>query len=217
MFINQKGPPLLHFSALCDIFRKKIFFRKFQVFFQKNVLRFLSLSYSADLRRSRLVYHFFHQLTKRVTPRKVTADKIWPMRCPTGRSTEIIPQLYPIFGFICSFWGRNVSEFFSTLAHHNIGANVYSDGSCQNATAFQEGSRYLWPDHSFETVRIDEEMIFFSAFSYFAHIRKKILDGLFSCTRHLLYKQKMRALKLPAYKNTECPRCFNSVHGHSSN
>ena len=52
---KSKRVPLLHFSALCDIFRKKIFFRKLQVFFQKNVLRFLSLRYSADLRRSRLV------------------------------------------------------------------------------------------------------------------------------------------------------------------
>ena len=36
-------------------FPNEFFFRKFQVFFQKNVLRFLSLRYSADLRRSRLV------------------------------------------------------------------------------------------------------------------------------------------------------------------
>ena len=52
---KSKRVPRLHFSALCDIFRKKIFVEKFQVFFQKNVLRFLSLKYSADLRRSRLV------------------------------------------------------------------------------------------------------------------------------------------------------------------
>ena len=52
---KSKRVSLLHFLALCDIFRKKIFFRKFQVFFQKNVLRFLSRRYSADLRRSRLV------------------------------------------------------------------------------------------------------------------------------------------------------------------
>ena len=37
-------------------FPKKKNFRKFQVFFQKNVLRFLSLRYSADFRRSRLVF-----------------------------------------------------------------------------------------------------------------------------------------------------------------
>ena len=53
MLINLKGSPLLHFSALCDIFRKKIF-SKFSSFFQ-IVLRFLSLRYSADFRRSGLV------------------------------------------------------------------------------------------------------------------------------------------------------------------
>ena len=36
-------------------FLKEKIFRKFQVFFQKKVLRFLSLRYSADFRRSRLV------------------------------------------------------------------------------------------------------------------------------------------------------------------
>ena len=56
---KSKRVPLLHFSALCDIFRKKFFFRKFQIFFpKKNVLRFLSLRYCADLRRSRLVLLF---------------------------------------------------------------------------------------------------------------------------------------------------------------
>ena len=51
---KSKRVPLLHFSALCDIFRKN-FFSKISSFFPKNVLRFLSLRYSADLRRSRLV------------------------------------------------------------------------------------------------------------------------------------------------------------------
>ena len=32
VFINQKGSPLLHFSALRDIFRKKIFFENFKFF-----------------------------------------------------------------------------------------------------------------------------------------------------------------------------------------
>ena len=36
MFINQKGSPLLHFSALCDIFRKK-FFSKIPSFFPKKM------------------------------------------------------------------------------------------------------------------------------------------------------------------------------------
>ena len=50
-YLNKsKKVPLLHFSALCDIFREKI-----SSFFQKNVLRFLSLRYSADFRRSRPV------------------------------------------------------------------------------------------------------------------------------------------------------------------
>ena len=63
MFGNQKGSPLLHFSALCDIFRKKKFFRKFQVFFQKNVLRFLSLRYSADFRSPVLFFKFCQNST----------------------------------------------------------------------------------------------------------------------------------------------------------
>ena len=60
VFINQKRSPLLHFSALCNIFPKENFFSKISSFFQKNVLRFLSLRYSADLRRSRLVLYFFN-------------------------------------------------------------------------------------------------------------------------------------------------------------
>ena len=37
VFINQKRSPLLHFSALCDIFWKNFFFRKIQVFFPKKL------------------------------------------------------------------------------------------------------------------------------------------------------------------------------------
>ena len=55
MLINPEGSSLLHFLALCGIMRRKNFFRKFQVFRKKNVSRFLSLRYSADFRRSRLV------------------------------------------------------------------------------------------------------------------------------------------------------------------
>ena len=51
----KKGSPLSHFSALCDIFRKKNFFENFKFFPKKNVLRSLSLRYSAVFRRSRLV------------------------------------------------------------------------------------------------------------------------------------------------------------------
>ena len=49
MYVNksQRVPPFT-FSSLCGIFRKKKSF--------KNVLLFLSLRYSADFRRSRLVY-----------------------------------------------------------------------------------------------------------------------------------------------------------------
>ena len=51
MFINQKG-----FFGTVRHFPKDKFFQKFQVFFpKKNVWRFLSLRYSADFRRSRLV------------------------------------------------------------------------------------------------------------------------------------------------------------------
>ena len=40
-------------------FPKEKNFRKFQVFRKKNVLRFLSLRYSADFRRSRLVLYYY--------------------------------------------------------------------------------------------------------------------------------------------------------------
>ena len=55
LLINPEGSPLLHFLALCDFFWKKNFFQKFQFFSKKSVLRFLSLRYGADFRRSRLV------------------------------------------------------------------------------------------------------------------------------------------------------------------
>ena len=58
LLINPEGSPLLHFSALCDFFWKKNFFQKFQFFFKKSVLRFLSLRYDADFRRSRLVLNW---------------------------------------------------------------------------------------------------------------------------------------------------------------
>ena len=59
LLINPEGSPLLHFSALCDFFWKKNFFQKFQFFSKKSVLRFLSLRYGADFRRSRLVFWNF--------------------------------------------------------------------------------------------------------------------------------------------------------------
>ena len=56
MSIMPKGSPLLLFSALCDIFWKKKYSKT-----KKKFLRFLSLRYSADFRRSRLV-QFCRQL-----------------------------------------------------------------------------------------------------------------------------------------------------------
>ena len=50
MLIKPKGFPLLHFLALCDIFWKKKI-KKFKFFFKS----YLSLRYSADFRRYRLV------------------------------------------------------------------------------------------------------------------------------------------------------------------
>ena len=54
MLIKPKGSPLLpfrHYATFSE--RKKI--QKFKVFFKKSLLRFLSLRYNADFRRSRLV------------------------------------------------------------------------------------------------------------------------------------------------------------------
>ena len=61
---KSKKSPLLHFSALCDISERNFFFQKIQVFSKKNVCSFLSLRYSADLRRSRLVSTTFMHFLK---------------------------------------------------------------------------------------------------------------------------------------------------------
>ena len=58
MLINPKGPPSTLFGTM-RLFLKEIFFQKLQVFSKKNVLRFLSLRFGADFRRSRLVFCFF--------------------------------------------------------------------------------------------------------------------------------------------------------------
>ena len=55
MFINQKGSPFYIFRH-CATFSEREKFSKISSFFPKKVLRFLSLRYSADFRRSRLVY-----------------------------------------------------------------------------------------------------------------------------------------------------------------
>ena len=57
---KSKKVPLLYFSALCDIFRKRKIFENFKFFSKKNVLRFLSLRYRADFRRSCLVSICLH-------------------------------------------------------------------------------------------------------------------------------------------------------------
>ena len=53
MLINPKGPPFTFFGTMRHFLKEKNL--KFPVFFSKNVLRFLSLRYSADFRRSHLV------------------------------------------------------------------------------------------------------------------------------------------------------------------
>ena len=55
---KSEGVPPFTFFGTVRHFPKEFFFRKFQVFFQKNVLRFLNLRFSADFRRSRLVFTF---------------------------------------------------------------------------------------------------------------------------------------------------------------
>ena len=55
MLIKPKGSPFYifrHYATFSE--RKNI--QKIQVFFQKNVLRFLTLRDSADFRRSRLLF-----------------------------------------------------------------------------------------------------------------------------------------------------------------
>ena len=75
--MKHKGSPLLHFSALCDIFWKKKI-KNFK-FFLKSLLRFLSLRYSADFRRSRLVL-FWENSRKPL--RKNQFSCIRPRNCP---------------------------------------------------------------------------------------------------------------------------------------
>ena len=62
VFINQKGSPFYIFRHCATFSERIFFFENFKFFSKKNVLRFLSLRYSADLRRSRLV-HFHFELS----------------------------------------------------------------------------------------------------------------------------------------------------------
>ena len=56
IYVNkaQRVPPFTFFGTMRHLPKEKNF-RKFQVFSKKSLLRFLSLRYSADFRRSRLV------------------------------------------------------------------------------------------------------------------------------------------------------------------
>ena len=54
MLINTERSPFYIFRHYATFFQRKKF-QKFQVFFERIVLRFLSLRYGADFRRSRLV------------------------------------------------------------------------------------------------------------------------------------------------------------------
>ena len=54
VYKSKRVPPFTFFGTTRH-FPKEKFFSKISSFFQKNVLRFLRLRYSADLRRSRLV------------------------------------------------------------------------------------------------------------------------------------------------------------------
>ena len=71
--MSQNGPPSSFlifcipstFFGTMRLFLKEIFFQKLQVFLQKNVLRFLSLRYGADFRRSRLVSSDYNPHTDR--------------------------------------------------------------------------------------------------------------------------------------------------------
>ena len=57
MFVNKsrRVSPFTFFGTMRLLLKEKLFFEKFQFFSKKSVLRFLSLRYGADFRRSRLV------------------------------------------------------------------------------------------------------------------------------------------------------------------
>ena len=58
MLINPEGSPFYIFRHYATFFERKKF-SKISIFFQKFFLRFLSLRYGADFRRSRLVHNCF--------------------------------------------------------------------------------------------------------------------------------------------------------------
>ena len=58
--LEIKKGPLFYIFRYCATFSgRKFFFENFKFFSKKNVLRFFSLRYSADFRRSRLICFFF--------------------------------------------------------------------------------------------------------------------------------------------------------------
>ena len=66
MLINPEGSPFYIFRHYATFFERKKF-QNFHFFFQKNVLRFLSLRYGADFRRSHLVSPDHRPHTERST------------------------------------------------------------------------------------------------------------------------------------------------------
>ena len=129
------------------------------------------------------------------------------------------------FGFFRSSYAspkskrqRAFLDFGDRYAHQIFGTNVNFSGSYENATTFWLGFRNRWPDPSSETVRFCGKLIKFSAFFHFS----QHWMGVFTCGFHhytlfFIEKQEMRAHRLLANKNTECPGGFNCVLRHSWN
>ena len=118
---KSKRVPLLHFPALCDIFRKKFFFENFKFFPKKNVLRFLSLRYSADLRRSRLVTIYSSENPRIWRQYKDLALSLWVFQLARWVNDRCNPQTMTFFSF---FLKKN----FSTRYHgssSSIKCHVY--------------------------------------------------------------------------------------------
>ena len=61
---TQKIPPFTFFGTMRHFLKEKI--KKFKFFFKKSLLRFLSLRYSADFRRSRLVLYCCRGNTEKI-------------------------------------------------------------------------------------------------------------------------------------------------------
>ena len=81
VFINQKGSPFYIFRHCATFSERKIFLENFKFFSKKNVLRFLSLRYSADLRRSRLVLNICLFSEYKSTIILVNTIRIFDVKC----------------------------------------------------------------------------------------------------------------------------------------